>query len=111
MYINLVPLYSFLHKSNQKVINDDLLFIDEINNFLADEDLIITKDAKEALFDIILIGSGGTEGLFLKRLEEFKEPLVILSTSKNNSLPAALEIKTYLETHNKLCFLLSHRQT
>ena len=107
MYINLVPLYSFLHKSNQKVINDDLLFIDEINNFLADEDLIITKDAIEALFDIILIGSGGTEGLFLKRLEEFKEPLVILSTSKNNSLPAALEIKTYLETHNKLCFLLS----
>ena len=107
MKLNLVPLYSFLHKSNKKVINDDLLFIDEINNFLADEDLLIMENAKEALFDVILIGSGGTESLFLKRLEDFKEPLVILSTSRNNSLPAALEIKTYLENKNKLCFLLS----
>ena len=107
MQINLVPLYSFLHKNNKKVINDDLLFVDEINNFLADEDLVILENAKEPLFDIILIGSGGTEGLFLKRLDEFKEPLVILSTSRNNSLPAALEIKTYLENKNKLCFLLS----
>ena len=107
MQINLIPLYSFLHKNNKKVINDDLLFVDEINNFLADEDLVILENAKEPLFDIILIGSGGTEGLLLKRLDEFKEPLVILSTSRNNSLPAALEIKTYLENKNKLCFLLS----
>ena len=107
MYLNLIPLYSFLHKNNKKVINDDLIFVDEINTFLADEDLVIMENAKESLFDIILIGSGGTEGLLLKRLNEFKEPLVILSTSRNNSLPAALEIKTYLENKNKLCFLLS----
>ena len=107
MQINLIPLYSFLHKNNKKAISDDLVFIDEINTFLADEDLVILENAKDPLFDIILIGSGGTEGLFVKRLEEFKEPLVILSTSRNNSLPAALEIKTYLENKNKLCFLLS----
>ena len=111
MNLNLVPLYSFLHKSNKKVINDDLLFIDEINNFLVDEDLVIMENAKEPLFDIILIGSGGTEGLFLKNLDNYKEPLVILSTSRNNSLPAALEIKTYLENKNKLCFLLSGEET
>ena len=107
MYLNLIPLYSFLAKDNQKVINEDLVFIDEINNFLMDEDLVIAKDAKDPLFDIVLIGSGGTEQLFLKRLESLKEPLVILSTSRNNSLPAALEIKTYLENKNKLCFLIS----
>ena len=107
MYLNLIPLYSFLHKNNQKVINDDLLFIDEINNFLVDEDLIIAKDAKDPLFDIVLIGSGGTENLFLKRLKDLEEPVVILSTNRNNSLPASLEIKTYLENKNKLCFLLS----
>ena len=107
MNLNLVQLYSFLHKNNKKAINDDLVFVDEINTFLADEDLVILENAKDPLFDIILIGSGGTEGLFVKRLEEFKEPLVILSTSRNNSLPAALEIKTYLENKNKLCFLLS----
>ena len=107
MYLNLIPLYSFLAKENQKAINEDLVFIDEINNFLMDEDLVIAKDAKDPLFDIVLIGSGGTEQLFLKRLESLQEPLVILSTSRNNSLPAALEIKTYLENKNKLCFLLS----
>ena len=107
MYLNLIPLYSFLAKENQKAINEDLVFIDEINNFLMDEDLVIAKDAKDPLFDIVLIGSGGTEQLFLKRLESLAEPLVILSTSRNNSLPAALEIKTYLENKNKLCFLLS----
>ena len=107
MNLNLVPLYSFLHKNNKKAINDDLVFVDEINTFLADEDLVILENGKDPLFDIILIGSGGTEGLFVKRLEEFKEPIVILSTSRNNSLPAALEIKTYLENKNKLCFSLS----
>ena len=111
MFLNLIPIYSFLHKNNKKAINDDLLFVDEINNYLADEDLCIVENAKSSLFDIILIGSGGTESLFLKRLESFKEPLVILSTSRNNSLPAALEIKTYLENHNKLCFLLSGEES
>ena len=100
MKLNLVPLYSLLHKDNKKVINDDLFFIDEINNFLADEDLLLEEKAKDALFDVIMIGSGGTESLFLKRMEEFKEPYVILSTSRNNSLPAALEIKSYLENKN-----------
>lgn len=107
MKINLIPLYSFLHKNNKAVINEDLLFVDEINNFLMDEDLFICEHAKEALFDVVLIGSGGVENLFLKKLKDLKEPLVILSTSRNNSLPACLEIKTYLENHNKLCFLLS----
>ena len=107
MNINLIPLYSFLHKQNKDVIKEDLLFIDEINNYLMDEDLLILEHAKEAIFDIVLIGSGGTESLFLKRLKDLKEPIVILSTSKNNSLPACLEIKTYLENNNKLCFLLS----
>ena len=88
-------------------MNEDLLFIDEINNFLAQEDLLIVENANDALFNIILIGSGGTENLFLKQLKEDDEPIVILSTSRNNSLPACLEIKTYLENHNKLCFLLA----
>ena len=107
MQINLIPLYAFLHRKNEKIINNDLLFIDEINNFLMDDDLLICESAKNPIFDIVLVGSGGTESLFLKRLKDLKEPIVILSTSRNNSLPACLEIKTYLENHNKLCFLLS----
>ena len=107
MNINLIPIYSFLHKKNENIVKEDLFFVDEINNYLMDEDLLILENAKEAIFNVILIGSGGTENLFLKRLNELPEPLVILSTSRNNSLPACFEIKTYLENHNKLCFMLS----
>ena len=106
MNINLIPLYSFLHKKNQAVVKEDALFIDEINNFLLDEDLLIIEKAKDPVFSIVLIGSGGTEGLFLKELDHLEEPIVLLSTSRNNSLPACLEIKTYLENKNKLCFML-----
>jgi L-fucose isomerase-like protein len=106
MNINLIPLYSFLSKKEDKIQKEDLLFVDEINNYLMNDDLIVLENAKEPIFNIILIGSGGTENLFLKRLKDLPEPLVILSTSRNNSLPASLEIKTYLENHNKLCFLL-----
>ena len=106
MNINLIPLYSFLSKKEDKIQKEDLLFVDEINNYLMNDDLIVLENAKDAIFNIILIGSGGTENLFLKRLKDLPEPLVILSTSRNNSLPASLEIKTYLENHNKLCFLL-----
>ena len=106
MNINLIPLYSFLHKKNQAVVKEDALFIDEINNFLLDEDLLIIEKAKDPVFSIVLIGSGGTESLFLKELDHLEEPIVLLSTSRNNSLPACLEIKTYLENKNKLCFML-----
>ena len=107
MKINLIPIYSFLHKKNQAVLKEDALFIDEINNYLMDEDLLIQENSKDYIFDVILIGSGGSEKLFLNMLKDLKEPIVILSTSRNNSLPACLEIKTYLENHNRLCFLLS----
>lgn len=107
MNLNLIPLYNFLEKKSQSIIDEDLAFIDEINNYLLDEDLYISEKALNPLFDIILIGTGGVEFRFLRHLKTFKEPLVLLSTSRNNSLPAALEIKTYLENRDKLCFLLT----
>ena len=107
MKINLIPIYSFLHKKNEAILKEDALFIDEINNYLMDEDLLIAENSKDSIFDVVLIGSGGSEKLFLNMLKDLKEPIVILSTSRNNSLPACLEIKTYLENKNRLCFLLS----
>ena len=95
MNINLIPLYSFLSKKDEALIKEDLLFVDEINNYLMNDDLLILENAKDAIFNIVLIGSGGTENLFLKRLNELPEPLVILSTSRNNSLPASLEYLGY----------------
>ena len=106
MNINLITLYSFLSKKDDNLIKEDLLFVDEINNYLMNDDLLILENAKDAVFNIILIGSGGTENLFLKRLNDLPEPLVILSTSRNNSLPASLEIKTYINQKGKNSLLL-----
>ena len=77
MNINLITLYSFLSKKDDTLIKEDLLFVDEINNYLMNDDLLILENAKDAVFNIILIGSGGTENLFLKRLNDLPEPLVI----------------------------------
>ncbi|NLB48833.1 MAG: hypothetical protein GX813_03225 [Erysipelotrichia bacterium] len=107
MNLKLVSLYNFFGKKQQAIIDEDLVFIDEINNYLLDEDLYICEEGLEPLFEIILIGSDGIESLFLKRLKDFDEPLVLLATAHNNSLSAALEIKTYLENQHKLCFLLT----
>ena len=70
MNINLITLYSFLSKKDDTLIKEDLLFVDEINNYLMNDDLLILENAKDAVFNIILIGSGGTENLFLKRLND-----------------------------------------
>ena len=64
MNLNLVPLYNFLEKNKQVIIEEDLAFIDEINNYLMDEDLYICENAFDPLFDIILIGTGGVESRF-----------------------------------------------
>ncbi|MBO7698771.1 MAG: hypothetical protein J6S38_07060 [Erysipelotrichaceae bacterium] len=45
------------------------------------------------------IGSGGTEGLFLKDIDRFPRPCFLLTTGANNSLAASMEILSYLRQH------------
>ena len=45
------------------------------------------------------IGSGGTEGLFLKDIDKFPRPCFLLTTGPNNSLAASMEILSYLRQH------------
>ena len=45
------------------------------------------------------IGSGGTEGLFLKDIDKFPRPCFLLTTGANNSLAASMEILSYLRQH------------
>lgn len=49
---------------------------------------------------LVFIKSGGTEGLFKKRFEGDNGPFYLLTTSLFNSLPAAIEILTYLRQRN-----------
>lgn len=49
---------------------------------------------------IFFIESGGSEELFKKIYKEYKEPYVLFATNANNSLPASLEIISFLDKHN-----------
>ena len=51
--------------------------------------------------DLIYVGTGGTEGLFLNMLPRLRvqsdRPFFLLASGMNNSLPASLEILAYLQ--------------
>ena len=51
--------------------------------------------------DIFFIETGGTEEEFKRIFESYKEPYLLVATDANNSLPASLEIATFLRKNNK----------
>lgn len=52
----------------------------------------------DLVFDFV--GTGGTEGIFLKDLDRLPKPCFLLTTGANNSLAASMEILSYLRQHN-----------
>ena len=51
--------------------------------------------------DIFFIETGGTEEEFKRIFNSYKEPYLLVATDANNSLPASLEIATFLRKNNK----------
>ena len=50
---------------------------------------------------IFFIETGGTEEEFKSIFSKYKEPYLLVATDANNSLPASLEIATFLRKNNK----------
>ena len=107
MKINVIRLRSALHEHNKEMIRENDSFIDELNTELMNDDLILEEKAKDALFDLVFIESGGSEAEFVKTFDKLEDPVILLSNGKNNSLPASLEIKTYINQHYKTTLLLN----
>ena len=105
MKINLVRLSNSLDpKATFK--KDDDEFIEELNNELFDDDIELVED-ESAPLSFVFIETGGSEQHFVKIEEKLPRPIVLLSTCKNNSLPACFEIKTYLRNkHNEDSIIL-----
>jgi len=88
--------------------------ISDANPFLEDQRKaylrVMENDTKFLAFNqellVIFIETGGTEEAFKKVYEDLTYPLVIVSTNANNSLPAALEIASFLKSKNKKYLLL-----
>ena len=106
MKINVIRLRSKLHDSNKEMIKSNDQFIDELNNELMNDDLLLLENEKDATFSIVFVESGGSETEFVKVFDSLEDPIILLSNGKNNSLPASLEIKTYINQKGKNSLLL-----
>ena len=100
MKVNIFPLVSSLHKldvinDNTKVLLDELMKISDIEFNIVELDKLYDCD-----LPLILIQSGGSEGLFLENFKDLKPPFYLLAYGHNNSLAASLEILSYLKDNN-----------
>lgn len=100
MKVNIFPLVSSLHKldvinDNTKVLLDELMKISDIEFNIVGIDMLYDCD-----LSLILIQSGGSEGLFLENFSKLKPPFYLLTYGHNNSLAASLEILSYLKDNN-----------
>ena len=94
MKINLVRLSNSLDP-NATFKKEDDQFIEDLNNELFEEDIELVEN-DNSLFSFVFIETGGSEQHFVKIEKDLPRPIIMLSTCKNNSLPACFEIKTYL---------------
>lgn len=76
------------------------IFLSKLNE---NNDFVFTDSGREIFF----IETGGTEEQFKKIFTSHSEPYILLATNANNSLPASLEIATFLRKNNKK-FVLIH---
>ncbi len=100
MKVNIFPLVSSLHDQNKINENTENL-LNELMN-ISDIDFNITSISELYNCDLslILVQSGGSEGLFLENFSKLKEPFYLLTYGNNNSLAASLEILSYLKDNN-----------
>lgn len=68
-----------------------------LNKLNENNDFIFNEKGREIFF----IETGGTEEEFKRIYKEYKEPYLILATNANNSLPASLEIASFLRKEGK----------
>ena len=105
MKINLIRYANSLDPA-APYLKDSEQFLEDINNELFEDDLELVEGIEDPIYSIIFIETGGSEQKFILDVDKLKQPIILLSNCKNNSLPACFEIKTYLESKEKECVLL-----
>ena len=99
MKIKISTFSSYLHESSV-FLKENEDFINELARNLNTNIEYADLDDYNCDLKLILIASGGSENYFLKNINKLKEPFYLLTTGKNNSLAASLEILTYLNNNN-----------
>lgn len=97
MKINLIRLANSIDPKTP-YLKDSEMFIEDVNNELFEYGHELVNNAKTAQFSIIFIETGGSESKFKQIYKKLKKPIILLSDSLNNSLPACFEIHTFLDS-------------
>lgn len=99
MKINFIYLRSKISKDQRFIDSEKESFLSALN---ANKDFEFASDGSTMFF----IETGGTEEEFISIYKQYKEPYIIVATNANNSLPASLEIASFLTKNKKKFFLL-----
>ena len=105
MKIALIEISSAVH--DQNYIDKSLAgFIEELDDHfdLSFFDLEEISEINKDDYDIILnfVKTGGTEQLFKEKFTELPRPFYFLATSLHNSLPAAMEMLSYVNSQGEI---------
>ena len=100
MKVNIFPIVSALHEQSRINEETQILLNELINNSNHEFNIVDLAELYNADLSLILIQSGGSEGLFLSNFAKLKEPYYLLTYGHNNSLAASLEILSYIKDHN-----------
>lgn len=76
-------------------------FITSVEEKLKDKLEFAELSDYECDLKLIFVQTGGSEGLFLKNIDQMQEPYYLLTNGSNNSLAASIEILTYLRQQGK----------
>lgn len=100
MKINIYPIVSALHDKNVIENNTNELLSLLKENSKHNYKIVSIDELYDADLSLILVLSGGSENEFLSNLPKLREPFYILTYGYNNSLPASLEILSYIKDNN-----------
>lgn len=91
MKVNVFPLVSSLHNESKINENTERLLSELMG--MSDVEFKITpiEELYQCDLPLILIQSGGSEGLFLENFSKLKAPFYLLTYGNNNSLAASLK--------------------
>ena len=100
MKVNIFPIVSSLHEQTRINEQTEKLLNQLIQSSEHEFNIVDIDELYNADLSLILIQSGGSEGLFLSNFDKLKEPYYLLTYGHNNSLAASLEILSYVKDNN-----------
>lgn len=108
MDINLIRLSSTQGENKKRVKKENDYFLENINLILSDNEYTLKENAENSPVTFIFIETGGTENEFKKKIfKKLPKPYYLISNGKNNSLAAALEIRTFCDNNDSIANIIT----